>query len=296
MVAMAMDAWWRDEARQPLKQLEGREDEDGPAVGCRTGESVEESGIRRSQRLIAAHGMKTMEREGWSGTVADEPLEAVAVVLLDTDRGVDAEPTRTLPGEHVGGGGRVEEIVADEVPEHAFLHRAFELLPVARFELGCFAKVYAPLLGFRENPVEDDDVVVEVGVEAGPEAVQERDGADPALDCRRRSSGARGVQGGADRTEVVGLAPPRAAGQEGRSTSSAWARTRWPWSASWRRRGATGRPGVSQPRDADRRLHPGAGASALVSRRLGSYMCIMHMCMIHYRLVGAMGFIGRPEA
>jgi hypothetical protein len=44
-----------------------------------------------------------------------------------------------------------------------------------------------------EDPVEDDDVVVEVGVEAGPEAVQEGDGADLDLGHRRRRSGTRGA-------------------------------------------------------------------------------------------------------
>jgi len=37
VIAMAMDAWWRDEAGQALKQLEGREEEDGPAVGRGSG-------------------------------------------------------------------------------------------------------------------------------------------------------------------------------------------------------------------------------------------------------------------
>ena len=201
VIAMAMDTWWRKQSRQPLEQLHGRQDEDAPPVGCRTGEPVDESGIRRSQRLVAAYGVEPVEREGWSGTVADEPLEAVAVVPLDADRGVDAESTRALPREHVGGGGLVEEIVTAEIPEAALLDRALELLPVPRFELGSLVEVHATFFGLREDPVEDDDVVVEVGVEAGPEAVQKRDGADLALGYRRRSPGTCGVQGGADRTE-----------------------------------------------------------------------------------------------
>jgi len=49
------------------------------------------------------------------------------------------------------------------VAEHALLDGALELLPVARFELGCFVKLHATLVGLREDPVEDDDVVVKVG-------------------------------------------------------------------------------------------------------------------------------------
>lgn len=37
VVSMTMDAWRRDEARQALEQFEGREDEDGPAVGRGSG-------------------------------------------------------------------------------------------------------------------------------------------------------------------------------------------------------------------------------------------------------------------
>ena len=66
---------------------------------------------------------------------ADESFEAVAVVPLDADRGVDAESARSLPCEHVGCRGLIEEVVATEVAEDALLNRPLELLPVARFEL-----------------------------------------------------------------------------------------------------------------------------------------------------------------
>ncbi len=123
------------------------------------------------------------------------------VVPLDADRRVDAEPARALPGEHVCYRGLVEEIVAAEVPEDASLHGPLDLLPVARFEFGSLVGLHPTLVGLREDPVEDDDVVVEMGVETRTEAVQERDSADLDLRDRRRSPGTRGVQGGADGTE-----------------------------------------------------------------------------------------------
>lgn len=80
---------------------------------------------------------------------ADKPLGAVAAVLLDADRGVDAETTGALPGEQVGGGGLVEDVLAAEgttcrvqvVAKDAPLHRALTLLPVEWCDLGCFTRV-----------------------------------------------------------------------------------------------------------------------------------------------------------
>ena len=118
----------------------------------------------RSRRFV---NLLLVEREGWSGTVADEALEVVAAVIT----------------------------------EHALLDGLLELLPVARLERRCLVEFHPSLFGLREDPVEDDDVVVEVGVEAGPEAVQKRDGADLALGYRRWSPGTCGMQAGADRTK-----------------------------------------------------------------------------------------------
>lgn len=86
--------------------------------------------------------------------------------------------------------GDCNEIVAAKVAKDALLHRALQLLPVPRFELGGLVRLYATRVGLREDPVADDDVVVEVRVEARPEAVQRRDGADLDPGRRRRSTSA----------------------------------------------------------------------------------------------------------
>jgi len=83
--------------------------------------------------------METVEGEGWAGTVAKglyETLQAVPIGTLDADRRVDAEASRPLPGEHVGGGGLVEELMTTEVAEDATLDGALELLPVDGLEVG----------------------------------------------------------------------------------------------------------------------------------------------------------------
>jgi hypothetical protein len=46
------------------------------------------------------------------------------------NRGVEAEPTGALPGEHAVGVGFVEQAVAAEVAEHASLENVLEFGPV----------------------------------------------------------------------------------------------------------------------------------------------------------------------
>lgn len=50
---------------------------------------------------MAADEVETAQSEGGPSTVANEAFEAGAVVGLDPDRGVEAEPTAVVPGEHV---------------------------------------------------------------------------------------------------------------------------------------------------------------------------------------------------
>jgi hypothetical protein len=39
---------------------------------------MEEPSVRRRKGLVVVHGLETVQGKGGSGTVADEPLEAVA--------------------------------------------------------------------------------------------------------------------------------------------------------------------------------------------------------------------------
>jgi hypothetical protein len=73
----------------------------------------------------------------------------------------------------------------------------------------------AAVVALGEDPVEDDDVEVEVCVEGRPEAVQEGDGAELGIArCRRAGAAERGADGAEqDAEHVAGQA--RIAGQEG---------------------------------------------------------------------------------
>ena len=89
-----MDAGRGHEAGQSLEELDGGEDEDRPPVGGRAREPVDESGLRRGERVMTGWGLKTVQCERGPGTVAHQPLDALTIVALDANRRVDAEAAR----------------------------------------------------------------------------------------------------------------------------------------------------------------------------------------------------------
>jgi hypothetical protein len=104
---------------------------------------------------------------------ADEPLEAGAVGGLDTDAGVQAEPTAVIPGQHVLGVVGLQEAVAAEVPQHPFSHSVLEALQELVGEGGGFVEAEAGfwigrilirvILDPMEEPVHDAQMKMEVG-------------------------------------------------------------------------------------------------------------------------------------
>lgn len=109
--------------------------------------------LRSGECIVAPHGMEALEGEGWPS-----------------------------------GGSGLEEAVAAEVPEHAHLNGSLQRLPVFRRQVGGFMEGDNSVLVLGEDPVEDDEVVVKVGVQAGAEPVQERDRLRPAQTLKSRSA------------------------------------------------------------------------------------------------------------
>ncbi len=99
----------------------------------------------------------------------------------DADRGVEAEATGRLPGEHVGDGSLVEKAAAEEELQRAAAQRLLEALDVSGAEVTRRVESDGAVVILSEEPVEDDDVEVEVGVQRRTESVQERDGAELGL-------------------------------------------------------------------------------------------------------------------
>jgi hypothetical protein len=126
---------------------------------------------------------ESLEREGRAGAGSQEVLKAprvarhVAVEKADADARVDRKAA-VLPGEHVGGGLGVEESVAEE-PAHESRADA----PGERHESGGRdgpgRQKRDAFLSRHEDAVGDAGVQVNVAVQGGAEAVEEKDGAEP---------------------------------------------------------------------------------------------------------------------
>jgi hypothetical protein len=199
VVAVAVHAGRRHEGNEALQELERREDELGAPIGGGFGKPIQKVRVGGRQGGDASQGMESLEREGWAGTVAQEALEAGAVVTLDAHGSVDAEATGSLPGEHVEGVELVEQPVGAEVPKHATLNDALEPGPVLGLEerrLVEASHTGVGVAGLREDAVEDDHVEVEVWVQRRAEAVQEADRAELGIDGR---TGTHATERGADR-------------------------------------------------------------------------------------------------
>jgi hypothetical protein len=125
--------------------------------------------------------VEPVQREGGAGTVADQALETGAVMGRDTDRPVEAEASGCSPCAHVGGLSRIEEAVADEEPKHPVLNERGEGASGVGVEPPAAVEGEGALVVACEEAVEDDEVQMEMGVEAGAEAVQEGDGAEGGI-------------------------------------------------------------------------------------------------------------------
>ena len=218
VVAVAMHAGRRHEGDEALEKLEGREDDVGAPVGGGFGEAVEQARVGRREGGDTGKGMESLEREGWAGTIAQEALEAGTVVTLDAHGSVDAEPTGSLPREHVAGVELIEEPVSAEVPKHAPLKDALEPDPVPGLEERRFVEASSSvvaILGSGEDAVEDDHVEVEVRVQGGAEAVQEADGPELGVGGRIETGATEGRADRAQEDPEDGACDVRVVVQEG---------------------------------------------------------------------------------
>ncbi len=115
MIAMTVNTWWVNEQGESLEELQRSKRESGGTIRCGMGETINDA-------FASGHtvpgSLDPFEGEGRTGTVAQESFESGTVTGRDVDRGIDAEPTGHLPGEHVIGDVTFEQTAAVEVMEH----------------------------------------------------------------------------------------------------------------------------------------------------------------------------------
>ena len=131
------------------------------------GETIDDA---LATRCTVPVSLEPFEGEGRTGTVAQESFEPSTVTGRDVDGGIDAEPSRGLPSEHVVGDVALEQTVAVEITEHPVANRVLELVPVGGCEMGGLVELDRALGILAEHAVDDTDVEMEVSVErrAGP--------------------------------------------------------------------------------------------------------------------------------
>ncbi len=180
MVTVTVDPRrWKD-LGEAVKELEGREAEAGAAgqVGLR--EEIED--------LVGAVAdeVESVEGEGGPGTVADEAFEAGTVGGLNADAGVQTEPPAVLPGEHILGFVGLQEPVAVAMPQDPGADRVLEALQDLGGEGRGFVKTEVGggigwvlsrvTLNLFEKSIDHAQMIMEVWIEGGAEAMQKADG------------------------------------------------------------------------------------------------------------------------
>ena len=111
VVAVTVDAGWRQDRGEPIEELQGREAQRSASGGIGLGEEVED--------LIGAatDEVEPFEGKGRPGTIADQPFQSVPVGGLDADAPIEAKPATVLPAQHILGLLGLQEAVADHVTE-----------------------------------------------------------------------------------------------------------------------------------------------------------------------------------
>ena len=161
---------------------------------------------------MAADQLEALEGERGPRAVADEAFESRAIVGLDADRGVEAEPSAVIPAEHVFGVMGLQEAVAGKVTEDPLSDRVLEPFEELRGVIGGLVEAEATgwftalVSGLRirigldplEEAVHHTEVEMVVGIQRGAEPVQEA--RDP-IRGGGRSRGPCFPQGGLQRPE-----------------------------------------------------------------------------------------------
>jgi hypothetical protein len=202
VIAVAMDAGRRDEAAERLEEVEGREAEEIGTAGKRPSRPVEDAGdgdVPLPLRVGSdPFDLEALQGERGPRTIAQQPFPAGTVGAMNAHSGIETEPAGRVPAEHVFHRGLVQEAATLEETEHAELDGALEGGGMVGGEVGGLVEADCTVRLFAEEPVEDHDVEVGVGVQGRAEAVQEGDGAQVGFGGGVRSGAAEPCADGAE--------------------------------------------------------------------------------------------------
>jgi hypothetical protein len=81
VIAVAVQAWGRDQCGQTLDQFQGREAQLGAPIGLGLGEAIDE--------LVVGELLEPLQREGRASTIAQQPLQPGPIRPRDAHRGIE---------------------------------------------------------------------------------------------------------------------------------------------------------------------------------------------------------------
>jgi hypothetical protein len=150
--------------------LGGRKGQRGAAVGLGFGQSIDHP-----------HGVdpgQPFQGEGRAGTVAQQPLQAGAVVPGNPHRRVEGKTT-VLPTEHVLGVRRLQQPAAGKPPQHPSAHLGGDGREPLWRQGGGWSELDLTVGAAHEHPVDDTAMEMDVTVQGRAEPVDKADRPEP---------------------------------------------------------------------------------------------------------------------
>jgi hypothetical protein len=161
---VAVLARGRDEGDELVDQLERGEHKRALALGPRSGQLVNEP--------VVPEGLEALEREGRAGAVAEQALQARAVLGLDAHRAVEGEAPAARPAEHLAPLVLVQPAAPGEPTQDP---AADGLLSLDEGRLRQVERVHLnrPVRSRRQDRLDHAQMKMDVGVERRAKAMDE---------------------------------------------------------------------------------------------------------------------------
>ena len=188
-VKVAVQPRRRDQGDEVVYELQRGEGQRGAPVASGLGQAIDDP-------LIVGL-FDALKGEGRACAVAQQPFQSGPVVAGDTHASIERKPT-VLPGQHVAGVVRIEQLVVGEPAQHPAADLRFDHGSGFPRQCGCLSELDPTAFERLEHPVEDEAVIVQMAIERSTETVDETHRPEA---CPRRGSGTASAQMGLDHTQ-----------------------------------------------------------------------------------------------